>query len=103
MSDTVQLKAFVVIYSHLHGGDVGLYETEELALQSIMQVALNCWDERVDQSAPEDPVAEGMTRDDIIKAYFDGNRSESYAFEERSLTYDRGVIEQILSASSPAP
>jgi hypothetical protein len=81
---TVQV--FIGIYSHRHGVDVSADTTMRAALKRQANVARGWWEERADQSAPDD--YSDLSDEEVIEAYFDGNEIEFYDIEQTTLDID---------------
>lgn len=71
---------FVGAYEHKHGTDVSAYRTREAAYRAKAAIAREYWGDRADETAPDDH--EGLSDDEVISAYFDGNEAEFFGIEQ---------------------
>lgn len=76
---------FVGVYEHRHGTTVSVHASREDAIAAKAQTAREWWHERVDRSAPDDPT--GLSTEEVIRAYFDDHKSESYGIYDASLPH----------------
>ncbi len=63
------ITVFVLTYTHKHGTDISLYNSEQHAQDAAADLARLYWDGRSDRTAPD--AADGLSGDALIAAYFD--------------------------------
>ena len=92
----VCVPVFILVYSHRHGIDITPYLTRREAEAAMAMTALSYWGERADATAPEDPLAAGLTDAQILAAYFDGNEREFLEIEEGVLSLPPVYLRRVL-------
>jgi len=74
------MAVFVVTHIHILGYDITVYDSIDKAYSHVVDIARKWWDTREDENAPDD--YSSLMEDQIVSAYFDGNKIESYSISE---------------------
>lgn len=83
------MKVFVTRYEHKHGSDLTVFATQDLAIKAQAGIARDWWNEREDQSTPDDHST--LSDEEVIEAYFTAdNEEEFFTIEELPVIGEAG-------------